>query len=131
MCLRPSEATASPTRVGSCGSSVSGRPVATLQKVQARVQTAPRIITGACFSFQHSPILGQAASSQTELSLSSRINRRVAWYSGEVGALTRIQGGFRGLGWSGRAAFSGWRSGSGGRGSMFDRLIGQKWRARP
>ena len=78
MWLRPSAATAAPTRSGSCGSSLSGRPVATLQKVQARVHTAPRIITVACFSFQHSPMFGQAASSQTVLSLSSRINRRVA-----------------------------------------------------
>ena len=109
MWLRPSSATASPTRSGSCGSSRSGRPVATLQKVQARVQTAPRIIIVACLSFQHSPIFGQAASSHTVCRSSSRISRRVAWYSGEPGALTRIQGGFLGLGLSGRAAFSGWR----------------------
>jgi len=108
------------TRPGSSGSIWSGRPVATLQKVQARVQTAPRIITVACFSFQHSPILGQAASSHTVLSLSSRIRLRVAWYWGEPGALTRIQGGFRGLALSGRAAFSGWRNGN----SALGRVIG-------
>src|SRR4029077_18067729 len=102
-----------PPRAGSWGARRSGRPVATLQKVQARVQTAPKIIIVACFSFQHSPMFGKAASSQTVLSLRSRISRRVAWYSGEVGALPRIQGGFRGLGWSGRAAFSGCRNGSG------------------
>ena len=39
MCASPSRATASPTRSGSCGSSWSGLPVATLQKVQARVHT--------------------------------------------------------------------------------------------
>jgi len=44
------------------------------------------------------------------LSFNSRISRRVAWYSGETGALTRIQGGLRGTGLSGRAAFSGWRT---------------------
>ena len=118
MCLRPSAATASPTRSGSCGSTWSGRPVATLQKVQARVHTAPKIIIVACFSFQHSPILGQAASSHTVLSFSSRISRRVAWYSGDPGALTRIQSGFLGLGLSGRAAFSGCRSGASTRGSV-------------
>jgi hypothetical protein len=41
--------------------------------------------------------------------------------------LTRIQGGFLGLGWSGRATFSGWR----GRASVVGNVIGQKWRARP
>jgi hypothetical protein len=87
--------------------------VATLQKVQARVQTCPRIIIVACFSFQHSPIFGQAASSHTVLSRNSRISRRVAWYSGEPGALTRSQSGLRGIGLSGRAAFSGWRSAAG------------------
>ena len=76
---------------GSCGSSWSGLPVATLQKAQARVQTSPRIITVACFCFQHSPIFGQAASSHTVLSFSSRIRSRVSRYSGEFGALTRIQ----------------------------------------
>jgi len=53
-------------------------PVATLQKAQARVQTDPRIITVACFFFQHSPMFGQAASSQTVASFSSRISRRVS-----------------------------------------------------
>jgi hypothetical protein len=62
------------------------------------VQTAPRIITFACFSFQHSPMLGHAASSQTVLSLSARISSRVSWYSRETGALTRIQAGFGGDG---------------------------------
>jgi hypothetical protein len=91
-----------------------------LQNVQARVHTAPKIITVACFSFQHSPILGQAASSHTVLRFCSRISRRVAWYSGEPGALTRIQGGFFGLGLSGRPAFSGWRSAA----SAVGRVIG-------
>jgi hypothetical protein len=73
------------------------------------VQTRPKIITVACLSFQHSPMFGQAASSQTVLSRESRISRRVAKYSGEPGALTRSQSGFRGAGLSGRRVFSGWR----------------------
>ena len=42
-----------------------GRPVLTLQKAQARVQVSPMIMKVACFFSQHSPILGQPASSQT------------------------------------------------------------------
>ncbi len=64
-CLRPMWATASATRWGSVGSSGSGRPVATLQKAQARVQTSPMIMKVACLTDQHSPMLGQAASSHT------------------------------------------------------------------
>jgi hypothetical protein len=89
-----------------------------LQNVQARVHTAPSIITVACLSFQHSPMLGQPASSHTVLSFHSRISRRVAWYSGDPGALTRIHGGFRGLGLSGRAAFSGCRNGASAGGKL-------------
>ena len=37
----------------------------TLQKAQARVQVSPMIMKVACFFSQHSPILGQPASSQT------------------------------------------------------------------
>jgi hypothetical protein len=109
--LMPSLPTASAMCSGSCGSSWSGLPVATLQNAQARVQTEPRIITVACFFFQHSPMFGQAASSHTVLRLRRRISARVSWYSGEVGALTRIQSGLRRwTGLSGRCAFSGWRS---------------------
>ena len=84
-------------------------PVATLQKAQARVQTDPRIIIVAWRCDQHSPILGQAASSQTVTRSSSRISERVLKYSSEFGALTRIQSGLRGDGLSGFFAFSGWR----------------------
>ena len=42
-----------------------GSPVRTLQKAQARVQVSPMIMKVACFLSQHSPILGQPASSQT------------------------------------------------------------------
>ncbi len=52
-----------------------GRPVVTLQKAQARVQTSPRIITVACFCVQHSPMFGQAASSHTVCRLQPRIRR--------------------------------------------------------
>ena len=44
----------------------------------ARVHVSPRIITVACFFCQHSPILGQAASSQTVWRLRSRIILRVS-----------------------------------------------------
>ena len=39
--------------------------VLTLQKAQARVQVSPMIMKVACFFSQHSPMLGQPASSQT------------------------------------------------------------------
>ena len=84
-----------------------GLAVATLQKAQARVQMSPRIITVACLRAQHSPILGQAASSQTVCSLRSRTIRCVSPYPGEVGAFTLIQAGLRGDGLSGRCCFSG------------------------
>ena len=70
-------------------------PVLTLQKAQARVQVSPRIITVACFLVQHSPILGQAASSHTVARLSRRISVRVSAKPALVGAFTRIQSGLR------------------------------------
>ena len=77
-CFSPIFATASPTRPGSVGSSGAGLPVATLQKPQARVQTSPMIIIVACDFSQHSPMLGQPASSQTVTSPCSRTTARVA-----------------------------------------------------
>ena len=59
---------------------------------------------------QHSPMLGQRASSHTVASLNSRTRLMVSANTGEPGARTRIQGGFRATGWSGRCAFSGWRA---------------------
>ncbi len=53
-------------------------PVLTLQKAQARVQVSPRIITVACFCAQHSPMFGQAASSQTVCRPLARISLRVS-----------------------------------------------------
>jgi hypothetical protein len=69
----PSFWTASATRPGSNTSRSCGRPVATLQKVQPRVQISPMIIMVAWPCDQHSPALGQPASSQTVTSLCSRM----------------------------------------------------------
>jgi hypothetical protein len=75
---RPIVATASPIRLGSSGSSGPGTPVATLQKAQARVQISPMIMKVACFLSQHSPMLGQPASSQTVTSRFSFTIARVS-----------------------------------------------------
>ena len=75
----PSFATASATRAGSSASSGPGMPVATLQNEQARVQVSPMIIMVAWRCDQHSPILGQAASSQTVTRPLARIRARVSW----------------------------------------------------
>jgi hypothetical protein len=72
-------------------------PVFTLQNAQALVHTSPKIITVACFLVQHSPILGQAASSHTVFKLRSRIKRRVSLNPAPVGAFTLIQSGLRSL----------------------------------
>ena len=63
--LSPISRTALATFSGSAMSSAFGLPVATLQNAQARVQISPMIMKVACFLSQHSPILGQPASSQT------------------------------------------------------------------
>ena len=65
MWARPSLNVASATWSGSEASSAPGIPVLTLQKAQARVQVSPMIMKVACFLSQHSPILGQPASSHT------------------------------------------------------------------
>ena len=65
ICARPNLAVASATRAGSSGSSATGSPVLTLQNVQARVQVSPMIMKVACSLSQHSPMLGQPASSHT------------------------------------------------------------------
>ena len=70
----------------------------TLQNAQARVQISPMIMNVACFFSQHSPMLGQRASSQTVTSLCSRTIFCVAAKAGEPGALTRIQAGLRATG---------------------------------
>ena len=77
-CCSPSLAVASATRSGSPGSSAPGSPVLTLQNAQARVQVSPMIMKVACFFSQHSPILGQPASSQT---VCRPFARTIAWVS--------------------------------------------------
>lgn len=59
------------------------------------MQVSPRIITVACFWVQHSPMFGQAASSQTVVRPSRRISARVSVTPFEVGARTRSQSGLR------------------------------------
>ena len=66
----------STVRAAFCGSSASsqprGLPVSTAQKRQARVQTAPINMMVAVPAFQHSPMFGHLASSQTVASRCSR-----------------------------------------------------------
>ena len=85
-------------------------PVFTLQKAQARVQVSPMIMKVACFLAQHSPMLGQPASSQTVTRPCARTIAFVSVKTFEPGALTRIQSGLRGTGLIGRSRFSGWRA---------------------
>ena len=92
-------------------------PVRTLQKAQARVQVSPMIMKVACLFAQHSPMLGQPASSQTVPACSRARCGSSRPTSAEPGALTRIQSGLRRTGSSGRCAFSGWR----GRASFLSR----------
>src|ERR1044072_9710935 len=56
----------------SASSQPRGLPVSTLQKRQARVHTAPINMMVAVPAFQHSPMLGHLASSQTVASRCSR-----------------------------------------------------------
>ena len=77
-CARPILATASARCSGSSGSTAPGMPVRTLQKAQARVQVSPMIRKVACFFSQHSPMLGQPASSHTVCRALSRTIARVA-----------------------------------------------------
>ena len=66
--------TASATRAGSPRSRPAGFPCCTAQNPQARVQTSPRIMNVAVPWCQHSPMLGQCASSQTVWRPCSRIS---------------------------------------------------------
>jgi hypothetical protein len=70
---RSMRAIASATRAGSARSSSVGRPCATAQYEQARVQTSPRIMKVAVPWCQHSPMFGQCASSHTVFSRRSRM----------------------------------------------------------
>jgi len=68
------------------------------------------IIMVACFFDQHSPILGQPASSHTVTRLFSRTIFFVSAKTGDDDARTRIQLGFFKTGWSGLCCFSGCRT---------------------
>jgi hypothetical protein len=96
---------------GLIGSRTPGFPVRTLQKAQPRVQISPRIMKVAWRLAQHSPILGQDASSHTVVRRCSRSTLRVASKACAPGARTRIQSGFFRTGVAGNRAFSGWRGG--------------------
>ena len=78
-CSSPSALIASATRRGSSSSNQVGRPVLTAQNPQARVQVSPRIMIVAVRWSQHSPMLGQWASSQTVLSDSPRSRPLRSW----------------------------------------------------
>ena len=108
-CANAMRAIASATFSGSAASSAPGRPVFTLQKAQALVQVSPMIMKVACFFDQHSPILGQPASSHTVTRPFSRTIALVSLKTAEPGARTLIQSGLRRIGVSGLCAFSGWR----------------------
>ena len=72
-CRNPIRSTAVARRTGSPRSRAAGVPWATAQYVQFRVQTSPRIMKVAARCSQHSPMLGQCASSHTVWSSRSRI----------------------------------------------------------
>ncbi len=83
------------TRIGSAGSTVPGQPVFTLQYEQARVQVSPRIMNVAVPRSQHSPMFGQAASSQTVFRLAPLIFLRISRKLSPPGAFTLNQSGSR------------------------------------
>src|SRR3978361_1948940 len=88
---------ASATRCGSSQSTGSGRPVATAQKPQLRVQMLPSIIKVAVPSPQHSPILGQLPLSQIVWSLCLSTRFLTCLYSSPIGNFTLSQLCFLGL----------------------------------
>jgi hypothetical protein len=75
-CLTPMSLMASATRRGSSVSYSLGRPVATAQNEQLRVQTLPRIMKVAVPAPQHSPMFGQLPLSQMVCSLLVSTMRR-------------------------------------------------------
>src|SRR5436190_14613874 len=79
---------------GSSTSGASGRPCATSQKGQRRVQMSPRIMKVAVPLPKHSAMFGHEASSQTVCSFCRRRMSLISWKR-ELGlaARTRIQGG--------------------------------------
>jgi hypothetical protein len=72
-----------------------GLPVLTLQKPQRRVHVSPRIMKVAVPLSQHSPMLGQAASSHTVWRPSPSIRFFSSRNFGPPGALTLNHGGLR------------------------------------
>ena len=83
--------------MGSSSSSALGRPCATSQNGQRRVQISPIIIKVAVPSPKHWGRLGQAASSQTVYSFCSRKVDLMRATSLGDDSLTRIQSGFFGV----------------------------------
>src|SRR6185312_10281576 len=98
-CFKPSVATASATRDGSCQSMACGRPLGTAQNPQRRVQMSPSSMNVAVRWFQHSPILGHCADSQTVCKARPRASFFKLWKFSPTGALARNHSGF------------GWRTG--------------------
>src|SRR3954463_3336174 len=86
---------ASATRCGSSQSIAPGRPVATAQKPQLRVQIFPSIINVAVPAPQHSPMFGQFPLSQIVCNLCSETILRTSAYSFPVGNFTLSQSGLR------------------------------------
>src|SRR6202000_2994735 len=83
------------TRLGSSRSTANGRPVATAQNEQDRVQIFPNIIKVAVPAPQHSPILGQLPLSQIVCSLWVSTKPRTCAYSFPTGSFTLSQSGLR------------------------------------
>ena len=81
------------TRIGSAMSIVPGQPVLTLQYEHALVHVSPKIMNVAVPLSQHSPMLGQAASSQTVFRLAFLIFLRISRKFSPPGALTLNQSG--------------------------------------
>ncbi len=81
------------TRIGSAMSTVPGQPVLTLQYEHALVHVSPKIMNVAVPLSQHSPIFGQAASSQTVFRLAFLIFLRISRKFSPPGALTLNQSG--------------------------------------
>src|SRR4051812_6298749 len=80
---------------GSCTSGASGRPWATSQKGQRRVQMSPRIMKVAVPLPKHSAIFGQDASSHTVWRLRARRTCLTSWnLESGMATRTRIHAGF-------------------------------------
>src|SRR4051812_48516591 len=80
---------------GSCASGASGRPCATSQNGQRRVQMSPRIMKVAVPLPKHSAMFGQEASSHTVCSFCRRRMSLISWKREPgLAARTRIHAGF-------------------------------------